>query len=284
MYYIPILGALALGAGTILEKIVLRGKKINIKLYQTASFLAIVLVMLPFIYFFWKMETPAWEIKNLFIFSLVILFSITANMFTFYSMKWEKISNIEPAKMLEPLFVILLAIFFSYIVGEGLFERNPKVIIAALVAAAALIFSHLKKHHLTFNKYFIAAVIGSFFFALELVISRLILDFYSPITFYFLRCSSIFLISLIIFRPKFQKLSSKIRWQILATGIIWVIYRVVVYYGYLNIGVIFTTLMIMLGPVFIYLFAWKFLKEKLDWRNIVAAIIIIGAVLYAVLG
>ncbi|MFH1365031.1 MAG: hypothetical protein ABIH28_00405, partial [archaeon] len=90
MYYIPVLGALALGAGTILEKIVLRGKKINIKLYQTASFLAIVLVMLPFIYFFWKMETPAWEIKNLFIFSLVILFSLAANMFTFYSMKWEK--------------------------------------------------------------------------------------------------------------------------------------------------------------------------------------------------
>jgi len=284
MYYIPFLGALALGAGTILEKIVLRKRKVNIKLYQTAGFLGIVLVMLPFIYFFWKLTPEALEMKNIFIFSLVILFSLVANMFTFYSMKWEKISNIEPAKMLEPLFVILLVIFFSFLVGETIFERNTKIIIPAVIAGVALIFSHIKKHHLKFNKYFIAAIIGSFFFALELVISRLILNFYSPITFYFLRCSLIFLISIIIFRPKFEKLNSKVKWEILATGIIWFIYRIIIYYGYLNIGVIFTTLMLMLGPLFIYLFAWKFLKEKVSWRNIVAAFVIVGCVLYATLG
>jgi len=39
----------------------------------------------------------------------------------------------------------------------------------------------------------------------------------------------------------------------------------------------------MLGPVFIYLFAWKFLKEKLNWKNLVAAIIILFSILYATL-
>jgi len=284
MYYIPFLGALALGAGTILEKIVLRKRKIDIKLYQTASFLAITLTILPFIYFFWRLDSLAWEMKNIFIFALVILFSLAANMFTFYSMKWEKISNIEPAKILEPLFVILLAIIFSYIFGQTLFEKNPKIIISALIAGLALVLSHIRKHHLKFNKYFLAAIAGSFFFALELVVSRLILNFYSPIAFYFLRCLAIFLISLIIFRSKFSNLNSRVKWEILITGAIWSLYRIIVYYGYINIGVIFTTLMVMLGPVFIYLFAWKFLKEKLDWRNITAAIIIVGSVLYAVLG
>ena len=69
----------------------------------------------------------------------------------------------------------------------------------------------------------------------------------------------------------------------MATGIIWVIYRLIVYYGYLNIGIIFTTLMIMLGPIFIYAFAYIFLKEELRWRNITAAIIIVCSVLYATL-
>jgi len=284
MYYLPLLGALALAGGIVLQKLNLKKKKVDIKSYQTAEFFAIFLVMLPIIYFFWKLSPEALDAKNIFIFSLVIIFSIIANLFTFYSMKWAKVSNIEPAKMLEPVFTILLAIIFSFIFGEVLFERNTKIIIPALIAGAALLFSHIEKDHLKFSKYFIAAAVGSFFFALELVISKLILEFYSPISFYFIRCTAIFLISLIIFKPNLKEFGNKLKLRILAIGAIWVVYRVVIYYGYQNLGVIFTTLMIMLGPIFVYLFAWKFLKEKINRRNIIASIIIIGCVLYAVLG
>jgi drug/metabolite transporter (DMT)-like permease len=283
MIYIPILGALALASGTILEKITLKKKNMNIKLYQTAVFLAIVVAMLPFIYFFWKLDSQALQLGNILIFGLVILFSIIANLFVFYSLKWEKITNLQPARVLEPLFVVLLAVIFSFFISGGLYDRNYGVIIPALVAGLALIFSHIRRHHLSFNKYFIAAIFGSFFFALELVISRIILGFYSPITFYFLRSSAIFLLSLIIFKPKIKSIRPKDRWIILVTGIIWFIYRVVVYYGYLNYGVIFTTLILMLGPVLIYVFAYIFLKEKLHWKNIAAAAIIVGAVLYTLL-
>jgi drug/metabolite transporter (DMT)-like permease len=283
MFYLPIFGAIALATGTILEKIVLRKRKINSTLYHTAAFLGIVIVMIPFIYFFWKLEPGALELKNILIFSIVIIFSIIANILVFYSLKWEKLGKLEPARVLEPLFIILLAILFSFFV-EDLYERNLKIIIPALIAGAALIFSHIKKHHLRFNKYFIAAILGSFFFALELVISRLILDFYSPISFYFLRSSFILIISFIIFRPKFEKLDTKVRWTILLTAAIWVVYRVIVYYGYLKIGVIFTTLLVMLSPIFIYLFAKIFLKEKLSWRNIVASLVIAASVVYALVG
>jgi len=282
MIYIPILGALSLATGTIIQKIVLRKRKVGIKTYLSAEFLAIILAMLPFIYFFWRLDAPAYELKNIFIFSLVILFSIVANLFLFYSMKWEKVSNIEPARILEPLLVILLAIFFSFFVEE-LYDKNLKVIIPAVIAGAALLFSHVKKHHLKFNRYFIAAMLASFFFALELVITRLILDHYSPISFYFLRCSSIFLISLVLFKPKFKTLNKKVRFEILALGFLWALYRIIVYYGYLNLGIIFTTLIFMLGPIFIYIFAWKFLKEKIERRNIAASIVIVACVLYVVL-
>jgi drug/metabolite transporter (DMT)-like permease len=282
-FYIPILGALALAAGTIIQKKILNLKKIDIKFYQTAEFSAIVLAMLPFIYFFWKMDSQALEFKNIFIFGLVIIFSIAANLFLFYSMKWEKVTNLEPAKILEPLFVIILAIFFSFFIDSKLYERNLKVIIPALIAGLALIFSHIKKHHLKFNKYFIAAILASFFFALELIISRLILDFYNPVTFYFIRCSAIFLISLILFKSNFKILDKKLIGHFIVIGIIWSVYRIVIYWGYTNLGVIFTTLVIMLGPIFIYLFAWKFLKEKINWKNIIASIIIIACVVYAIL-
>jgi drug/metabolite transporter (DMT)-like permease len=282
MIEIPLIGAAALAGGTIFERIVLRKRKIDIKFYQTASFLAITLATIPLLFFFWRIDAGALELKNVAIFGLVVLFSIFANLLTFYSMKWEKLSNLEPAKILEPLFVIILAIIFSFFI-DGLYDRNPHIFIPALIASTALIFSHIRKHHLEFNKYFLAAIAGSFFFALELVVSRLILDFYSPISFYFLRCLSIFLISLIAFQPKFEHLDKVVKKEIMITGILWVIYRIMIYYGYMELGVIFTTLMIMLGPIFIYFFAWKFLKEKLDWRNIAAVIVIIGSVLYAIL-
>jgi len=279
VYYFPILGAISLAIGTILERHVLRKRKVDIKLYQVVSFLCIVLVMLPFIYFFWKADSAAFETKNIMIFVAVVLFSIIANLTAFYSLKWEKVGNLEPARVLEPLFVIILAVIFSFF-AQGLYERDINIIAPALVAGLVLVITHFKKDHLDFNKYFIAAVIGSFFFALELVVSRLILDFYSPLSFYFLRASSIFLISWIIFKPKLQGLNTKVKFEIFLTGAIWVVYRILVYYGYLNIGVVFTTLLLMLAPVLIYTFAHFFLGEKMSWKNFVASLVIVGAVVY----
>jgi drug/metabolite transporter (DMT)-like permease len=283
MIYIPIFSALALAAGTILEKINLKNKKVNIKFYQVLEFGGILVAMLPLIFFFWKIDNQAFQLKNILIFSSVILFSIFANLFTYYSIKGEKVSNLEPAKLLEPLFITLLAIAFSFIFSGGLFERNFKVIIPSFIAAGALIFSHIERKHLKFNKYFLAAIAGSFFFALELVISRLILDFYSPISFYFLRCLFVFLISIVLFKSSFKKLDKKYYLSILLIGIIWVAYRVILYFGYQNYGVFSTNLFMMLSPMFIYTFARIFLKEKLKAKNIIAAIIIIACIVYSAL-
>jgi drug/metabolite transporter (DMT)-like permease len=282
MIYLPILGAIALAGGTIFEREILKKKGMNIKNYQTIEFLAIVIVMLPLLYFSWKVESPALQLKNILIFVGIIILAIIANLFTFYSMKGEKVSNLEPAKMLEPLFTILLALLFSLFFGN-LYENNTKVIIPALIAGVTLILSHVKREHLNFNKYFLAAMVGSFFFALELIISMLILNYYSSITFYFIRCAAITIISLIIFRPKLSGIENKLKWKMLLVGIIWVIYRVATYYGYLKIGIISTTLILMLGTIFIYIFAKIFLKEKISTRNIIASVVILCCILYAIL-
>lgn len=281
MFYIPILGGLALALGNILEKIMLAKKEISFKRYQTLEFLGIIIVMIFFVWFFWKVEEQAFLTKNIIIFGSVVIFAIAANLFTFYSMKWEKLTKLEPAKLLEPLFVVILAIIFSFFV-DGVYDRNIKVIIPTLIATFALIFSHIEKRHLEFNKYFIAAIFGSFFFAIELVTSRLILDYYSPITFYFLRCVGVFLFSVFIFKPKIKDLDNKTRWQLLLIGGIWVAFRVIIYYGYLTLGIIFTTLIVMTGPILIYVFARIFLKEKLTSRNIIASVIIIICIVYTI--
>ena len=282
MIGIPILGSLALASGTILQRIILKKKNVGYKRYLTLEFSAIVLIMLLFVWFFWKTESQAFELKNIIIFILVVIFSTIANLFAFYSLKGEKINRLQPARILEPLFVVLFAIFFSFFV-EGLYERNLRIIIPAIIATIALIFSHVEKSHLKFNKYFIAAILGSLFFALELVTSRLILHFYSPVTFYFLRSSAIFLLGFFMFKPNINNLKNQTKIQILIVGAIWVAFRIIIYYGYLNLGIIFTTLMLMLGPILIYVFAKIFLKEKLTLKNILSSIVILACVLYVTL-
>ena len=282
MIYIPILGAFALGAGTILDKFNLRNKKIGIKLYQVASFLALILVMLPLIYFFWKLDSGAFELKNILIFVGIIISATIANLFIYYSERGAKITSIEPAIIVETFFVILLTIFFGLFI-KGFAETSSKIIIPTLIALTALIFPYLKKEHLKLNKYFIAAILGSFFFALELVLSKFILDFYSPITFYFFRCLFIFIISWVIFMPNFKKLNVKNWILILITGAFYVGYRIATYYGYLHYGIILTTLIMMIAPIVIYVLASRFLKEKLNWKNIVSSAIILGCVVYVLI-
>jgi drug/metabolite transporter (DMT)-like permease len=279
MIYLPILGAFALAFGTIMQKILLRKRKMDIKEYNVLEFLSIVIVMALVLVFFWRLEPEALYLKNILIFAGVVAISIAANLFMLYAMKWEKVSYLEPAKMFEPLFVVLLSVVFSFFF-QDMYERNLRMIIPGIIAACALIFSHIRRHHLDFNKYFISAIIGSFMFALELILSILILDYYSSFTFYFLRCAAILLITYLIFRPKINNLNGKEKLNFLILGVIWVIVRVIMYYGYQKIGIVSTTIILMLGPVLIYAFAKVFLKEKLHWKNIVASIIILACVAY----
>jgi drug/metabolite transporter (DMT)-like permease len=282
MYYIPIIGAFLEGVGMTIEKKVLKLREINYKNYTVYVFLALVLVMLPLIYFFWKIDPKAYHPINLLIFLSVILFSILANLLIFYSLKRETLTEIEPIRLMQPLFTIVLAFAFSFIF-DGIYsnEKNFAVLGLALIASTTLIASHVKKHHLVYDKYIIAALLGSFLFAVELVISKLILSYYSSLTFYFLRCLFVFLITLIIFKPK-MNLKPKTSLLLLITGAIWVIYRLILYWGYLELGIVFTTILFILGPIFIYIFARIFLKEKITWKQIVSSIVIIICVIIAI--
>ena len=133
--------------------------------------------MTPLLFFFWSLDNQALETKNLIIFLAVILISVVSNLFYLYALKGDKVTNTESARISEPLFVVLLALIFGLFIGGDNYGRNFKIIIPALIAGAALIFSQVKKHHLQCNKYFLYAIAGSFFFALELVISKLYLVF-----------------------------------------------------------------------------------------------------------
>lgn len=278
MIQFPIIGAFLEAAGMILEKKVLRNKRMNYKNYTVYEFLAIILVMVPIVIFNWSIKSDALSTQNILIFSFVVLVSVMANLLIFYSLKRENVTEFESIWVAQPLFTIILA----FILFQS--ERKISLAVFALIASLALIVSHVKKHHLKFDKYILAAVLGSFLFSVELIASTLILQYYNPFTFYFIRCSFIFLITFALFRPSGSELKNKnILSIILIIGLMWAFYRAIIYYGYQTLGVIFTTTIFILSPVLIFLFAIIFLKEKPTKKQVISTIIITLCVLGSIL-
>lgn len=278
MILLPLAGSLALSLTTFMEKLGLRVKRISPTHFVTAVFIVALILMIPFMFFFGHVNNEIFETKNLLIFVGIVVAGILTNILYYEAIKWEKISQIAPINLMQPLFVVLLAfaIFPS--------ERNWNIIIPAVIAASALLFSHVKKHHLNFSKYALIALFANIIGAVEIILIKEVLYLFTPLSMYFYRSLFITLFFMITFRPNILKeIRGKERWIVLVTGFLWVAFRVLSFYGYLQLGVVFTTLILMLAPIFLYFLAWKFLKEKLDWRNIVAAAFIIAAVLYAIL-
>jgi drug/metabolite transporter (DMT)-like permease len=280
--YLPFFGAFLEGVGVTLQKKILRKHRINAHNYIVYGFLSIILVMIPLMFFFWDVKPEALELINLSVLLLIVIFSIIANLLVIYSLKKEDVSEIEPIRLMQPLFTILLAFVFGFFFEVYADEQNLSILLLSIIASISLVLAHVKKSHLNFNKYDIAAIIGSFLFAIELALSKFILHYYNSITFYFIRSLLIFLIVWFMFHPKITEIKSKTRWMILAGGLIWVIYRWIMYYGYATLGIVFTTMLFILSPIFIYLFAWLYLKEKVTWRQIISSIIIVGCIVVAI--
>ncbi|MBR9704813.1 DMT family transporter [Candidatus Pacearchaeota archaeon] len=282
MFYLPVIGAFFDATGMILTKKILKNKFVNNKIFTFMLFLGMVIVMLPLIYFFWKFDINALQPINIAIFIAIIITSIFANLLIFYSLKKESINEIEPVILLQPLMTILIAYFLSFFFIKFANEGNIKILGLALIASIALITSHIKKHHIVFDKYILAAIIGSLMYATEMVLSRFILEFYSPISFFFIRCLLILIVITILYKPSLKKINNKIKLLTLVTCILGVSLRSIVYYGYENLGVIFTTTLFILSPVLIHIMAVIYLKEKMEFKNILATIVILACVVASI--
>ncbi len=268
----------------ILEKRILKKHKINYKNYTVYGFLSIILVMLPFIFFLWDINPEALKLKNLLILLAIVFIAIFANLLTFYSLKREDLTELEPIRLMQPLLTIILAFVLSFFFSEFSSEKNYMILFLGIIAGIALIAPHVKKHHLKFNKYITAAFIGSILFAIELILSKFILSYYNSFTFYFLRCLLIFITAWIIFQPSLKSIKNKTKLTMLVVSIIWIIYRIILYYGYETYGIVFTTIvMSILTPVFIFIFAAIFLKEKIKLKHIISSVVIVLCVIATVI-
>ena len=159
-------------------------------------------------------------------------------------------------------------------------ERRLVVLIPALVAIAAVTWSHMRENHGLAIRPKTVAFIGWMFVAAPAltVMNKVILETWNPILLELVRDSTLaFIFWLIVFKG--IKHVNKTAWAfLLATNICssagWILY----YYGFQRLGIVETMLVFSLQPVLTYGFALVFLKEKLHPRQLIAFVVVLGCI------
>jgi len=268
---IPLIASIAGAANQVYSKISLSKDKIDYKVFTVLSFLIIFCILLIASPFFFEMPMFTLEIVPYFIALIVV--GGTWNLLSFYGMSHDKLSEYEPLISTAPLFSVILAVL---VYSE---ERNLKLIVFSIIAGLALIWNHVEKKHLVFNKYSLAILASSLLIAIENIILKKLLTVFDPINLYFYRVTVILIILFIIFRPNPKQLAHKKLNHTIVANMLITIQAIFIFWSFAAYGIIKTVLILNLIPVVVYIASVFILKEKMSKKNIITAAVVLLCVI-----
>lgn len=276
--FAPFIAALANSLETIIAKVALTKRNLQIRHYVPYLFL--------YLFFFSAIASPFFGYVNwnlllspqfIFLFLVMILLAIVWNIFYYESLKKEKLMEFESIVIFVPLVTILLSwIFFPE-------TWQVKVGIAAIVAALALIWSHWDHHHLNFDHYSLNLLVAVLLMAVEdVIVTELLRDqVISPVSLYAIRTFILFGFFFAYYRPKVEKVDPKSLNIVGLSGLLGAIFMIFKYYGYQSVGIPFTALVTIAAPITVYIGSATVLKERQKAKVLIATAIIAIAIIYA---
>ncbi len=271
-----IIGAIA-GAGNVLiDQFILAKRKLGLADHIPVTFAFLFLTTLVSLPWLGSIDLIlAFNQTYIFYFILMILLAVIWNIFYYQGLQKEKMVEFEMIMLLAPLATISLAALFY---PE---EFNLPVFVAALIGSIALVLSHLKKHHLEFDKYSMHLMLAVFLMAMEAMVQKELLQLYSPAMLYALRTGFLALFFTIYYRPNVHRMKDSDFRLIFLSSIFGSVYMVLRFYGFNAIGVTFTTLILLLIPVFATWGDVRINGTPMRWRTVIAFLIILVCVAYA---
>ncbi len=264
--------------GITLDKIILSKRKIPVQNFIPVLFLFLALFTFPLV--LWKGQTDwrdFFSLKYALIYVMMIIVAFSWNILYYRGVKAEEVNEFELILMLNPLIVILLATLFFK------FERNIQIVGASLLASIALIAAHIKREHIHFSQASLGLIFCVLLMSFETILHRYLLDIFSPASLYFSRTVILFIIFALFYRSNPKNIGWPGIGLIAFTGIEGAIQFVARFYGYKDAGVVITTLMLTIAPILVYLAAYAYFKEKIKKRMIIAGIVILACIIWAIL-
>ena len=261
----------------ILDKTIMSREKVKFISFMSLCMFFVFLLTSSLFPVFGKVDIKAFEAPYLLAFGAVIVVASLYNYLYYYSLSHENVTEVEPLAMVHGLIAVILAT----IIYPN--ERNTFVFVLALIASSALIFSRIEKRHIKFDKHALAMLGFAALFAVESLFLKELLLVYSPVALYSFRTGVLALLFFVFLKPKIKGLEIKKVGSILLDAFSVSAQYVTLYFAYSKIGLVRTSLIVMLGPVLIFIFSFIFLKEKMVPKKLVADAIILACVAVSVL-
>lgn len=261
--------------GVLIDKIILTRRQVALHVFVPVLFLFLFVLTIVLFPFLGRISPEITSPDYLVIFGLMILTAIIWNVFYYRGVQSEKVHEFELIVMFQPLLTIILAVIF-------LSERNNiHLIIASVVAALALIAAHIKKSHVEFTDGARNLILATVFMSIELILIKILLNVMSPVALYGIRTGILFIFFYFYYRPDLFRVGNTTTGLILLSSFLGVVQMITKFYGFEIYGVIYTSLILILAPLLIYISSAIFLHEKLKTRTIISGLVILGCIVYA---
>lgn len=272
----PILSALLQAASFSLDKIILSFRRIDFRAYIGVSFPLIFFINLLIFFAFDSPISRALIYKTFWWLFASVALTIASNVIYYRALKRDKLSEIEIIGLLAALPVII----FSGIIFSD--ERNYFILIPALIASAAIVWSHLKKGHLLIKKNTLPFLICSLTLApLAAAVSKILLSDWNPISLEMLRMGIVAMIVTPFFQKQTKAISTSALWFLVLTNILTSVAWILFYFSYQRSGIVYTMLLFSIQPILAYLAAIFILKERVEQKKLIAFAIVLLSIAIA---
>lgn len=270
-----IIASLGYAGGVIADKFVLSKYRVPVMRFVPLLFIWLAIITAVFLARWGGVRYElVFEWKYIGLFALMIAVAVTWNIFYYQGIQKEDLHEFELIMLLSPLATIFFAEIFLPT------ERNVSVLIAGVIASVALITTRFRKHHIHIGKVAWKTILAMVLLSFESILIKYLLDAFSPVTLYFVRTLAIAIVFLIMYRPKLLSMPRNAFALIILSSIFGVVQMVLKFYGFASLGVIETTMILLLGPFLVYLASSAFFKERLYKRDVFAAAIVVICILY----
>ncbi len=239
---------------------------------------ALIFILMVFISFFWGgLDFSKIKSIHYILFLGVIIVGFFYNYLYYYSLKRGALCDVEPLAMFHPLLTMILAV----IIFPD--ERNYYILIPALFAATTLIVTRVQKHHLKMHKYTAAMLGFVILMAIESNLVKPLLEVVSPVALYTIRIGILSILFFIFTKTDLRKTNKVSIWQTFLIAIAVAIEYPAYYFAIQKLGVVETSLIMLLAPVLILFSSKLIFKEKLTIKKAVSSIVILICIATAII-
>jgi len=275
-----LLAAIGVAGGDIVNKIILDHKQTSVRRFLPLLFLFLVLITGIILPFTFSLSTQAFQWNYIILFIVMVGVGIAWNVPFYNSIKKESLHEFELIILLSPVMTIFLAMAF---LPE---ERNLSVFFVGILACIILFFNRYRNKELNLTVNVKRTLLAMFFIAIEAILVKKLLAVYSPPTLYFFRTLIMAVVYYFLFRPKGEqeKMTGQIYGLIFVSAFFGVLQMVMKFYGFINFGVIKTTLVLLIAPVLVYFASFFYFREKrLFWRDAISAAAVLACLIYIII-